>query len=177
MTAVEVRPFVPGPSRQKVVPDPRPGLERCRLVVDRDAGTLTWHPEGGSDSTSLPLGDGPGQVAAVVRAVYPASFHFGVDTLLSGRVLLVDSTGRVLLRSKLLTQELFDEAWPLTLLRTSGLPAREERFGSTRVLQRAHRGAAPLWPLTAGFGWFLLSTLVVVLGLLGLVALLVALLT
>ncbi len=116
------------------------------------------------------VGDQPGGVLTVTQVE-----HF--VPLPGDDALLVDSTGAVVVRSRLLPQELFDEAWPLTLLRTSGVPAREEGFASTRVLQQAHRGAAPLWLLTAGFGWFLLTVLVVVLALLGVVALLVAVLT
>ena len=50
---------------------------------------------------------------------------------------------------------------------------REERFRNTRLAQQAHPGAAPLWPLTAGFGWLLLSTAVAIALVVGVVALVV----
>jgi hypothetical protein len=96
------------------------------------------------------------------------------ETMLAGRVLLVDGTGRVLARSGLLTQALFDQAWPMSLLESTGLPAREERFRNTRLAQKAHPGAAPLWPLTAGYLWFLLTIGTIVAVLLGTLAAVVA---
>jgi hypothetical protein len=175
MTAVEVRPVVPEMGSLKVVPDPRPRIERCRLVVDRAAGTATWLSDGGKqERLDLRIGNGPGELAALVRAVYPPAMPNGIDTKLAGRVLLVDSTGRVLARSGTLTQALFDQAWPMSLLESTGLPVREERFRNTRVAQKAHPGVAPLWPLTAGYFWFLLTIGMVVALLVGTLSVVVA---
>lgn len=43
----------------------------------------------------------------------------------------------------------------IELLARTGLPVQEARFRNSRTAQRAHRGAAPHWPMTAGFGWLL----------------------
>ncbi|MGY1703942.1 hypothetical protein ACI79C_05150 [Geodermatophilus sp. SYSU D00697] len=175
MTAVEVRPVVPEMGGVKVVPDPRPRIERCRLVVDRSAGTATWLSDGGKqERRDLRIGDGPGELAGLVRAVYPPMMPNAWETVLAGRVLLVDAGGRVLARSGMLTQVLFDQAWPMGLLKSTGLPVREERFRNTRLAQKAHPGAAPLWPLTAGFYWFLLTVATIVALLFGAVAAVVA---
>lgn len=158
MTAVELRPVVPDLGDLRIVPDPRPRIERSALVVDRSAGTAVWHSDDRTPRrVELRLGRGRGELATLTRAVYPPFMPHGFDTRLSGRLLLLDGTGRVLARSLLLPQELFDQAWPRTLLEQSGLPVSEERFRNTRVAESAHAGTAPLWPLTAGYGWFLLT--------------------
>ncbi|MGY1688853.1 hypothetical protein [Geodermatophilus sp. SYSU D01105] len=176
MTALEVRPVVPEMGDVKVVPDPRPRIERCRLVVDRSAGTATWLSDGAKqERVGFRIGDGPGELAGLVRALYPPMMPNAWDTVLAGRVLLVDSGGRVLARSGMLAQALFDQAWPMGLLESTGLPVREERFRNTRLAQKAHPGTAPLWPLTAGYGWFLLSVATLVALLFGVVAAVVAL--
>jgi hypothetical protein len=143
MTALEVRPVVPEMGDLKVVPDPRPRIERCRLVVDRSAGTATWLSDGAKqERLELRIGDGSGELAGLVRAVYPPMMPNAWETVLAGRVLLVDSRGRVLARSGMLTQVLFDQAWPMGLLESTGLPVREERFRNTR-LPRRHTPAPP----------------------------------
>lgn len=168
MSVVEVRPRVPDLGAQPVVPDPRPGLERCRLQVDQDAGTAVWVADGRRPRrTELRLGDAPGELAALVRAVYPPAMPGAWSTTLAAQLLLVDSTGAVLARAAMLPQAAFEQAWPTSLLARTGLPVQEARFRNSRTAQRAHRGAAPHWPVTAGFGWLLLtvttSLLVVVL--------------
>jgi hypothetical protein len=176
MTALEVRPVVPEMGGIKVVPDPRPRIERCRLVVDRTAGTATWLSDGAKqERVEFRIGDGPGELAGLVRAVYPPMMPNAWETVLAGRVLLVDASGRVLARSGMLTQVLFEQAWPMGLLESTGLPVREERFRNTRLAQKAHPGAAPLWPLTAGFYWFVLTVATIVALLFGVVAAVVAL--
>jgi hypothetical protein len=175
MRAVEVRPVVPEMGGLKVVPDPRPRIERCRLVVDRTAGTATWLSDGAKqERVEFRIGDGPGELAGLVRAVYPPAMPNAWDTVLAGRVLLVDSGGRVLARSAMLTQALFDQAWPMGLLESTGLPVREERFRNTRLAHKAHPGAAPLWPFTAGYFWFLLAIGTIVAVFFGLLAVVVA---
>ena len=175
MSAVEVRPFVPDLGPLKVVPDPRPGIERCRLVVDRAAGTAIWLSDGRrQERVELRLGSGPGELCEIIRALYPPTMPHAWDTLLGGRLLLVDAGGRVLVRSTMLPQLLFDQMWPLPLLESTGLPVREERFRNTRLAHRAHPGAAPLWPLTAGYGWFLLTVGTIVALLFGVLAAVVA---
>jgi hypothetical protein len=177
VSAVEIRPFVPELGDLKVVPDPRPRLARTRLVVDRAAGTAVWHGERERDApVELRLGSGRGELAGLVRAVYPPAMPSGLETRLAGRVLLVDGEGAVLVRSGQHTQAVFDRAWPLAVLDASGLPVREERFRNTRLAQQAHRGAAPFWPLTAGLGWFALSLGIALALFWGAVALIVAVL-
>lgn len=172
----EVRPVVPPVGGRKVVPDPRPRLARCSLVVDQDQCTATWRGDDRTPSTvELTLGNGPGQLQRLVRVLFPPLMPGDADTVEAGRLLLVDSGGRTLVRSSVLTGVLFDQAWPYDLLITCGLPVSEQRFRSTRVLQAAHPGAAPLWPLTAGFGWFVLTVSLALLALAGLAAGVVAL--
>ena len=88
-----------------------------------------------------------------------------------GRLLLVDSAGRVLGRSRLLRQDLLLETWPDAVLRPSGLQIREGQFRNSQLLYKADCGAAWSWPFTAGYGWMMLTILV----LLGLIALVVVL--
>ena len=172
----EVRPVVPPVGGRKAVPDPRPRLARCSLVVDHDSRTATWRGDDRTPSTvELALGEGPGQLQRLVRVLYPPLMPGGEDTVEAGRLLLVDSTGRTLVRSGALTGVLFDQAWPYDLLTGCGLPVSEQRFRSTRHLQAAHPGAAPAWPLTAGFGWFVLTVALALLVLAGLAAGVVAL--
>jgi hypothetical protein len=177
VNGVEIRPHVPELGDVRIVPDPRPWIARCQLVVDRRAGTATWSDDSRKQRRAdLRVGEGPGELYEIVRAVYPPAMPNDQHTTLSGRLLLVDRTGRVLARSLLLPQPLFEQMWPFSLLDSTGLPVREERFGNTRLAQRAHPGAAPLWPVTAGWGWFLL-TLLVCLAVLGGLATLVVQLT
>jgi hypothetical protein len=160
VNAVEIRPYVPEMGGLKVVPDPRPWIERCRLVVDRQAGTATWLDDSRTQRrVDLRLGDGPGELYEVVRTVYPPAMPNDPNTTLNGRLLLVDRAGRVLARSLPLPQPLFEQMWPFSLLDSTGLPVREERFRNTRLAQKAHPGAAPLWPVTAGYGWLMLTVL------------------
>lgn len=169
---VRPRPVEKGPVR--VFPDPGPRLAHCRLTVDAAAGAAEWVPDQvGAAPVTLTVGSGPGQLAGLVRAVYPGAFPNAVHVALCGRVLLVDGSGAVLARSAQVPQNVFDQAWPIAVLRQSGLPVAEERFKNTRLLQRTHRGAAPLWPLTAGYLWFLLSITVVLLLVAGLATILV----
>ena len=173
MSAVEIRPGVPDLGSLKVFPDPRPRLARCRLVVDRRAGTAQWTGEKeGAEPVELTLGEAPGEVAEIVRAVYPSAFPNAADATLVGRVLLVDSTGRVLARTEQQPQAVFEQAWSFDVLDRSGLPVREQRFANTRLAQKAFPGTARMWPLTAGVGWFFLTvggTIAVLLALLALV--------
>ncbi|SOD92949.1 hypothetical protein [Blastococcus haudaquaticus] len=157
MNAVEIRPGMPDMSYFKGTPDREPALRRCRLVVDRSAGTATWVGDGLRERrVDLTLGEGPGQLAELVRVVYP---WFFLSDELAGRLLLVDSGGRVLARSMRASQRIFEQMWPFDVLDASGLPVREERFANSRRLQQAHRGAAPDWPITAGRGWMLLTSM------------------
>lgn len=170
MTAVEIRPPVPELTGISW-PDPRPGFARCRLVVDRAAGTATWTGDRSRDEPrEFRLGQGPGELAALVRALYPRSLW---QPELCGRLLLVDGAGRTLARSRLLPQYAFEQMWPFPVLDASGLPVTEERFANTRLVQKAHRGAAPLWPWTAGYGWLMLSSFAFTAVLFALIALVV----
>jgi hypothetical protein len=172
MSAVEVKPHVPDMGDLRIVPDPRPGIARCRLVVDRSAGTATWTPDRGrAMPVELRLGDGPGELAGIVWAIYPPAMPNALETVLGGQLLLVDGAGRVLARSTMVPQVLFEQMWPFDLLDATGLPVQEERFRNSRLAQKAHRGAAPHWPVTAGFGWLMLTTSTAI----GLVAALVTL--
>lgn len=173
MSAVEVRPHIPDFGSEPVVPDPRPGLERCRLQVDRDAGTAVWVD--GGRRVELRLGDAPGELAGLVRAVYPPLMPNAFLTTIAGQLLLVDSTGAVLVRGTSLPRGAFDQAWPASLLARTGLPVQEAEFRNSRLAHKAHRGAAPHWPVTAGFGWLLLTTTTCLLAVAALVALVVAL--
>lgn len=176
MSLVEVRPHIPDLGTEPVVPDPRPGLERCRLQVDRDAGTALWVADGRRPRrVELRLGDAPGELAALVRAVYPPLMPNAFTTTVAGQLLLVDSTGAVLVRGTTLPRAAFEQAWPASLLERTGLPVQEAEFRNSRLAQKAHRGAAPHWPLTAGFGWLLLTATACLLGIALLVALVVAL--
>ena len=176
MSAVEIRPVVPDMGAVTVLPDPRPWIERCRLVVDRRAGTALWRSDlRRQTQVELRLGQGPGELAGIVRALYPPLMPNSLDTVLSGRLLLVDGTGRVLTRSLMVPQTLFDQMWPSSLLQSTGLPVREERFRNTRLAQKAHPGAAPLWPVTAGYGWLLLTVFTVLAASAGVIAAVVAL--
>ena len=174
MSARVVRPLPVEKGPVKVVPDPVPRLAHCRLTVDATAGTAEWVPDKiGAAPVTLAVGTGPGQFAGLVRAVYPGAFPNAVHDSLSGRVLLVDGRGTVVARSAQVPQSVFDQAWPIAVLRQSGLPVTEKRFKNTRLLHKAHRGAAPLWPLTAGYFWFLLTITVVLLLAAGLATILV----
>ena len=157
MSAVEIRPGVPDDlSCYRFQPDREPGLDRCRLVVDRSAGTATWIGDGYRvRRVEMRLGLGAGELAGVVRAVSPYVFQG-----LWGRVLLVDGNGRVLARSRLAPKEVLEQLWPLDAFDGTGLPVRAEEFRNTRVKQRAHPGAAPAWPFTAGVGWLQLTSAV-----------------
>lgn len=167
MSAVEIRPSMPDLHRSRSRLDPRRGFDRCALIVVREVDTAAWLSDGFPQRrVNLPLGDGPGQLAALVRANYPQNFRVPIPV---GRLLLVDSSGRVLARSRLLSHDLLHETWPDAVLEASGLPIREAQFKNTRLVQKAHRGAAWSWPFTAGYCWMMLSILV----LLGLLALLV----
>jgi hypothetical protein len=178
VSAVEIRPTVPDMGAVKVLPDPRPWIERCRLVVDRRAGTAVWLSDHRKqERVELRIGDRPGELAAIVRVLHPPLMPNALETVLSGRLLLVDAGGRVLARSLMVPQVLFDQMWPFPVLEASGLPVREERFRNTRLAQKAHPGAAPMWPVTAGYGWLLLTVFTVLAVVFGLMALIVALLT
>jgi hypothetical protein len=158
MSAVELRPYVPEMGDTPVVPDPRPWIERSRLIVDRQAGTAVWLADTRKqERVELRLGDAPGELAAVVRVIYPPLFPNAWFPRLNGRLFLVDCDGRVLARSLSLPQTLFEQMWPFDLLDRAGLPMREERFRNTRLMHAALPGSAPPWPLTAGYGWFLLT--------------------
>jgi hypothetical protein len=175
VTPVEIRPRVPEMGSVRIVPDPRPWIERCRLVVDRQAGSALWLDDWRKQHrVELRLGDGPGELHGLVRAVYPPMMPNAPETTLSGRLLLIDRDGRVVARSTLLPQPLFEQMWPFDLLDATGLPVREERFRNTRLAQQAHPGTAPLWPITAGFGWLMLTVVVVLGVLVGAAALVVA---
>jgi hypothetical protein len=170
MTAVEIRPPMPELTGINW-PDPRPGFARCRLIVDRAAGTATWTGDRARvEPREFRLGQGPGELAGLIRVLHPRSLW---QPELCGRLLLVDGTGRTLARSLLLRQYAFEQMWPFPVLDASGLPVTEERFTNTRLAQKAHRGAAPLWPLTAGYGWLLLSSFAFTAVLFGLIALVV----
>ena len=176
MSPVEVRPHVPELGEVQIWPDPRPWIACCRLVVDRRAGTATWLDDSRRQRrVELRLGGEPGELHGIVRALYPPAMPNDAHTTLSGRLLLVDRSGRVLGRSLLLPQPLVEQMWPVGLLDGTGLPVREERFRNTRLAQRAHPGAAPMWPVTAGWGWFLLTALVTLAVLAGLATLVVQL--
>lgn len=159
MTSVEIQPHVPEMGDVRMIPDPRPWIERCRLVVDRAAGTATWSNDSRKqDRLELRLGDGPGELYEIVRAIYPPMMPNDLNTVLSGRLFLVDREGRVLAKSLMVPQALFEQMWPFDLLDATGLPVREARFKNTRLAQKAHPGAAALWMVTAGFGWLMLTT-------------------
>jgi hypothetical protein len=81
----------------------------------------------------------------------------------------------VLVRAASLPEAAFEQAWPSSLLERTGLPVREARFRNSRLAHKAHRGAAPHWPVSAGFGWLMLTVAAVLLGVALLVALVVAL--
>ena len=158
MSSVELRPHVPELGEVRIVPDPRPWIARCRLVVDRQAGTATWLDDfRRQHRVELRLGAQPSELYEVVRAVYPPAMPNDEHTTLSGRLLLVDRSGRVLARSLLPPRPLLEQMWPVGLLDGTGLPVREEHFANTRLAQRAHPGAAPMWPITAGWGWFFVT--------------------
>jgi len=173
VSAVEIRPGVADDmSCYLLMPDREPGLDRCTLVVDRSAGTATWTGDGyRMRRAKMRLGLGAGELAEVVRAVSPYVCQGG----LWGRLLLVDGNGRVLARSLLAPQEVLEQFWPLDAFDGTGLPVRAEEFRNTRLLQRAHPGAAPAWPFTAGYFWLQLACLVSTGALLGLIALVVVL--
>jgi hypothetical protein len=171
MSVMEIRPGMPDLSYFKGLPAREPRLSRCRLVVDRSAGTATWEGDGRRpDRVDMEVGDGPGQLAALVRAIYPRSPYLPE---LSGRLLLVDGTGRVLARSMVVNQRIFEHMWPFGALDAAGLPVREERFTNTRRLQKTHPGAAPTWPFTAGYGWVVLSSMAIAALIIGVAALVV----
>ena len=177
MSVVEIRPPMPE-LRGISWPDPRPGFSRCRLLVDRTAGTATWIGDvSRAQQEEFRLGQGAGELAELVRVIHPPPFlkRYWYDPGLWGRLLLVDGTGRVLARSRLLPQYAFEQMWPFSVLDASGLPVAEERFANTRLAQRAHPGAAPLWPFTAGPGWLLLTNLGITALLFALIALVVVL--
>ena len=174
MSAVELRPDTPDLSGSLVFADPRPGFARCRLRVDLGAGTASWLGDGRSrEPVDLSIGDGPGELAAVLRLVHPRNFWFPHD--LAGRLLLVDSAGRVLARSRLVQQAVLFQMWPYLVLDACGLPVREVRYRNSRLVQKAHPGAAPSWPFTAGYFWLLLATSVLTSAFVGLMALVVVL--
>jgi hypothetical protein len=169
VSAVGIRPFMPDLHPSRYLLDPRRGFDRCALIVVREVGTAGWLSDGfPQHRVNLLLGDGPGQLTAVVRASYPQNFRVPIPV---GRLLLVDSAGRVLGRSRLLSYDLLHETWPDAVLEASGLQVREAQFKNTRLVQKAHRGAAWSWPFTAGYCWMALAILV----LFGLLALLVVL--
>jgi hypothetical protein len=174
VSAVEIRPDIPDLAGVLMIPDPGPGIARCRLIVDHDAGTAVWLSDGRSqERVELRIGDGPGELADVLRLVYPRDFWF--PDHLAGRLLLVDSTGRVIARSRLVQQDVFFQTWPYPVLDASGLPVREVRYRNSRLVQKAHPGAAPSWPFTAGYCWMLLVNSVIVTALFGFMALVVML--
>lgn len=176
MSRIEIRPHVPVLGALPVFPDPRPRMARCRLVVDRWNGTAEWQGERKrQEPVTLRVGNAPGELAEIVRIVYPSTFPSAAVRVLVGRVLLVDSTGRVLARTEQQPQVVFEQAWPFSVLDASGLPVREQRFHNTRLAQKTFPGAARAWPLTAGRGWFLLTMTLGLSVLFGLAALLVVL--
>ena len=79
--------------------------------------------------------------------------------------MLVDGSGRVLARSDARAAAYMDQMWPVELLETSGLPVQTRRFSNTRLLNKAHPGAAPLWVFSGGLWllmlWALLGAVVV----------------
>lgn len=174
MSVAEIRPPMPELTGLSW-PDPRPGFSRCRLVVDRAAGTATWTGDlSRARQQEFRLGSGDGELAALVRALHPRSFWLVANDL-CGRLLLVDGTGRVLARTRLLPQYAFEQMWPFDVLDASGLPVTEERFADTRLVQKAHPGAAPLWLFTAGYGWLMLTCFGITALLFALIALVVVL--
>ena len=174
MSAVEIRPFMPDLSGALVLTDPRPGVARCRLVVDVDAGRASWLGDGRSaEPVDLRIGDRSGELAAVLRLVYPRSFWLPHD--LAGRLLLVDSTGRVLARSRLVRQSILFQMWPYRVLDACGLSVKEVRYRNSRLVQKEHPGAAPSWPFTAGYYWLLLTNAVLISAFVGLMALVIVL--
>ncbi len=174
MNAVDIHPDTPDLSGSLMFPDPRPGFARCRLRVDLGASTASWLGDGRSqEPVDLRIGDGSGELAAVLRLIYPRNFWFPHD--LAGRLLLVDSTGRVLARSRLVQQAILFQMWPYQVLDACGLPVREVRYRNSRLVQKAHPGATPSWPFTAGYYWLLLTTAVLTAALFGLMALVVVL--
>ncbi len=156
MSVIEIRPGIPDDMHCfRGLPDREPGLDRCRLVLDRSAGTATWIGDGYRvRRVEMRIGPGSGELAGVVRAVYPSSLY---RAGLWGRLFLVDGTGRVLARSLLAPQDVLEQFWPLSAFDGTGLTVRAEEFRNTRLAHKAYPGAVPTWPFNAGVGWSYLS--------------------
>ncbi|RBY87095.1 hypothetical protein DQ244_17300 [Blastococcus sp. TBT05-19] len=131
-------------------------LPTSSLTIDRERGEVTWVDDAiRQRRVQLPLGTGPGEVAGLLRAIFPPT-KIGHPRLPDVfRVMLVDDSGRVLARSAARPASWLDEMWPVELLEASGLPVQTRRFDNTRLLHKAHPGAAPLWVFTGGL-WLLM---------------------
>ncbi|MCA0146557.1 hypothetical protein [Blastococcus sp. LR1] len=130
-------------------------IPHCSLTIDRESGVVTWVDDAVRRRVQLPLGNGPGEVAGLLRASYPPvkAGHPQLPDVF--RLMLVDGSGRVLARSAVRAAAHMDQMWPVELLETSGLPVQTRRFKNTRLLNKAHPGAAPLWVFSGGL-WLLM---------------------
>ncbi|RZU32718.1 hypothetical protein [Blastococcus saxobsidens] len=136
-------------------------VENCSLAIDRQNSQVTWVDDAFRQGcVQLPLGPGSGEVAGLLRATFPpikAAHPRYPDVW---RLMLVDGDGHVLARSAPQRLQWRDTMWPVESLETSGLPVHDRRFRSTRHMQKAHPGAAPLWMFTGGIPMMLFWALV-----------------
>ncbi|WP_104524988.1 hypothetical protein [Blastococcus atacamensis] len=150
---VVLRPGVPGTDA-----DPHrsaQNMAHCSLTIDREKREVTWVEDAfRRRRVHLPLGSGPGEVAGLLRATFPPIKAGSPQFHDSWRLMLIDADGRVLVRSALEPLRSLDTMWPVELLETSGLPVYDRRFTSTRQMEQAHPGAAPMWIFTGGL-WML----------------------
>ncbi|NEK86965.1 hypothetical protein GCU60_14565 [Blastococcus saxobsidens] len=141
-------------------------IPHSSLTIDREGGEVIWEDDAVRQRrVELPLGTGPGEVAGLLRASYPPvkAGHPRIPDVF--RLMLVDDSGRVVARSAAWAAAYMDKMWPVELLETSGLPVQTRRFSNTRLLNKAHPGAAPLWVFSGGLWllmlWALLGAVVV----------------
>ena len=140
------------------IPEPRPrvgfghSVARSYLAIDRERGEVTWADDNVRQRrVQLPLGSGPGEVAALLRARYRPSYYGPWYMPDECRLMLVDGEGRVLARSASWVVRNFDRGWPVGLLEATGLPVHDQRFENTSVMNEVYPGSAPMSWLTGNF--------------------------
>ena len=166
MATTVLRPAEPPGGDYLTKPSPEAALRRCSLRLDPEAGTAVWVPDRRrARSRTLRYAPGqPGALAGLRRVRYRTFFAVGTAASSYGcKLVLVDETGRALASSAIRRPDLFDLVWPESMLPPgSGLTMDTETYRTTYRLNRAHRGAARLWPLTSNFLSFLVCVLVVI---------------